>query len=98
MPTQFTDAFHATTGFLDRHDVAAFRRETTYGLWQDVHATTSGDVIKHDRERRGVADCFEMAKKAFLARLVVIRPDEQCGVHSEFLGKLCVGDSMVGGV
>src|SRR5689334_23941428 len=98
MPTQFANPFHATTGFLDRYNVAAFFGETGYGFWHDVHATASWDIIKHDRQRRRAGDCLEMAIKAFLARLVIIRSNEQRRVHSEFLGKLCVGSSMFRGV
>src|SRR5213079_992014 len=46
--------------------------ETVHRFGKDVHAAAAGHVVKHDRKRRRISDCLEMAKQAFLTWFVVI--------------------------
>ena len=88
---------HRASGFLDRNDVW-MTREPRDRFRIDRNAATTGDVVEHHRQRATVGDGHEMAIKAFLGRLVVVRRDLKARVGTEVEGQPLQVDRVAGAV
>ena len=84
--SQLAHAIGITAGFLDAHDVGAIGCQTRHRGHRDLHITSTGYAIEHDRQIGGLGNLTKMRVKAILRRLVVIRTHLQRAVGPGVLG------------
>ena len=60
----------------------AIHREPLDGFRSNIHAAAAGNIVKHDRRGRRLRDRLEMPEQTFLARLVVVRRDDQHSIDA----------------